>query len=63
MSGNNDDYFRARATAERELAATANDSIVAAVHLELASRYEALLRDSGRPDIRLVEHGNARTDG
>ena len=45
MSSNDADYFRNRGAAERTLAAAANDPVVAAVHSELAERYEALVNE------------------
>ena len=54
MSWNDADYFRRRAEAERALAATSNNSLVAEVHLELAKRYEKLALEGGRPTLGIV---------
>ena len=54
MSGNDTEYFRNRAGTEHALAATANDPLAAEIHLELARRYEKLLRDANRPTLHLA---------
>ena len=38
-------YYSARATAERALAAAAEDPMIARIHSELATRYEELSRE------------------
>jgi hypothetical protein len=53
MSGNDIEYFRTRAVAERTLAGTASDPAVAAIHNELAERYEELIRIQ-RPTLHLA---------
>ena len=47
MSGDRE-YFRRRAEAERENAKAARDAKAAALHLELAERYEALASEPQR---------------
>lgn len=47
MSGNTKEYYERRCAKERELAAAAVDPKIAAIHMELAERYEILA--SGRP--------------
>jgi hypothetical protein len=54
MSRNDTEYFRQRASVERALSITSSDPAVAAVHTELAERYEALVSDANRPPLRLV---------
>lgn len=49
------DYYRARAQAERRLAAAAENSDVAAIHEELAIQYEALVeRAELRPTLHIA---------
>ena len=49
------EYYRQRASAERELARYAQRADVAAIHLELARQYEALVnRADLRPTLRLA---------
>lgn len=40
-------YYAARATEERRLAMAAKDRAVRAIHLEMAERYDALVKDGG----------------
>ena len=55
MSGNDTEYFRRRAVAERTLAATASNAAAAEIHNQLAERYEALTNGSGRrPTLRIA---------
>lgn len=54
MSGNDTEYFRKRAIAERSLAVTASDPAAAAIHNQLAERYEALVSEAKRPTLHLV---------
>ena len=57
MSWNDTEYFRKRAAAERTLAVAASDPAAAAVHTQLAERYEALVSEADRPTLHLVsEH-------
>lgn len=49
MSSDESEYYRAPAAQERAAAADAVRSEVAAIHLELAQLYEALVR---RPELR-----------
>lgn len=44
MSSQDVDYYRARAVAERDAARTASEPSIAAIHLELAEHYEAIVR-------------------
>jgi hypothetical protein len=53
MTLNDLDYFRSRVATERASAEAATDPRVAAIHRELAERYEALVQ----PGLRLVEPG------
>ena len=49
------EYYRQRASAERELARDAERADVAAIHEELARQYEALVnRAELRPTLRLA---------
>jgi hypothetical protein len=49
------EYYRQRASAERELARDAERTDVAAIHEELARQYEALVnRADLRPTLRLA---------
>jgi hypothetical protein len=61
VSWNNAEYFRMRAETERALAATANNSIVAGVHLELAKRYEELVLKGNRPTLGVVFSGQRKS--
>ena len=61
MSWNDADYFRRRAEAERALAATSNNSLVAEVHLELAKRYEQLVLEEDRPSLGIVSSRDLRS--
>jgi hypothetical protein len=55
MSGNDTEYFRRRAVAERTLAARASNAAAAGIHNQLAERYEALANESwGRPTLRIA---------
>ena len=55
MSWNDDtEYFRKRAVTERTLAVTVSDPAVAAIHNQLAERYEALVGEAKRPTLHLV---------
>jgi hypothetical protein len=42
-------YYEGRARAERAIAATCSDLVIAATHLALAERYERLLTDGRVP--------------
>ena len=50
MSSDDIEYYRTRAAEERRAAADATQSEVAAIHLELAKLYEALVE---RPELGL----------
>jgi hypothetical protein len=54
LTWNDSQYFRERAAVERALAKAPGDPKVAAVHDELAERYEALVREGKRPILRIV---------
>ena len=54
MTGNDTEYFRKRAVIERIMGITTNHPAVAAVHAELAERYEALVEEAKRPSLQLV---------
>lgn len=49
MSSHDSDYYRARAEQEREAARDASKRYIAAIHLELARSYEALV---DHPELR-----------
>jgi hypothetical protein len=49
MPQSDEDYFRNRANAERELAARASTPAVAAIHTSLARGYDELVRREQRP--------------
>ncbi len=51
MSSDEIEYYRARAIEEREAAADASQSNVAAIHEELARLYEAL---ADQPELRRI---------
>ena len=50
MSSHDIEYYRTRAAEERRAAADATQSEVAAIHLELARLYQALVE---QPELRL----------
>ena len=50
MTRSDIEYFRQRATVERQMAAAAADAASAAVHEELARGYEALVRRDAMRD-------------
>ena len=54
MSWNDTEYYRKRAAAERTLAVTASNPAAAAVHTQLAERYEALVSEAKRPTLHLA---------
>jgi hypothetical protein len=56
MSWNDSEYFRKRAAAERALAEAADQPRAAAIHAELAERYQALIEQGKRPALRLAAH-------
>ena len=58
-------YFRRRASDERSTALQARDARVRKAHLEMASRYEDLVRAIGAHEQRLGIHHRAtsRQDG
>lgn len=60
MSWNDAEYFRNRAAVERSLSAKAADPHCAAIHLELAERYERLVAEGRRPALRLVAEQGRR---
>ena len=62
MTWDDSEYFRHRAEAERDLSAKAADPHSAAIHLELAERYESLVAEVRRPTLRLVT-GQSRRGG
>ena len=54
MSSTDTDYYRARATEEREQAVAADRKNVAEIHLELARLYDALDNEPAiRPTLRI----------
>jgi hypothetical protein len=55
MTPNDVDYYRARAIEERENALAADRQNVAAIHLELARLYDALVNEPAiRPTLRIA---------
>lgn len=55
MSSTDTAYYRSRAEQEREAAHSAVDEFIAAIHLELAVAYEALLTHPElRSDLKIV---------
>ena len=56
MSWNDSEYFRQRAVRERAMSAAAACEKAAAIHGELAERYEALVRDGKRPTLHLASN-------
>lgn len=52
MSRNDLEYYSERALAEREAARTAKEPRVAAIHLQLAEHYEAIVRLNGERERR-----------
>jgi hypothetical protein len=57
MPQSDEEYFRSRAVAERELAASASTPAVAAIHISLARGYDELVRREQQPlqTIRTVQ--------
>jgi hypothetical protein len=51
MSAQDHDYYRKREIQERERAEQCDDAPARRVHLEMAERYSALLRDSLVPQL------------
>ncbi len=55
MSNNDRDYYRRRATQEREMALKSEHQNVAAIHEDLARQYQALIDQPAlRPTLRIV---------
>ena len=54
MSWSDIEYFRKRATIERALANATSDPKAAAIHNELAERYEALAKENKRPTLHIA---------
>ena len=54
MRINDSEYYRRRSASERAMAQAASDPRVAAIHHQLADRYEALVRAGKRPTLRVV---------
>ena len=55
MSSDDTEYYRQRAATEREMARTASQKNVAAIHEELARQYEALVDvPELRPKLRIA---------
>ena len=64
MPTENKAYYRGRALEERERAAAASEPSIAAIHSDLAAKYEALAKEGGaKPTLRPKWDGmsNART--
>jgi len=47
------EYYTERARAERELSERATDPLIAAIHAELANRYEKMARAPKRPILHI----------
>jgi hypothetical protein len=59
MISNDIDYYRARAIEEREQALAADRQDVAAIHLELARLYDALVNEPAiRPKLHITNVGH-----
>ena len=55
MSPRQCDYFAERASLERVLARTAPTDMLAALHMEVAARYDALVEsERAKPELRLI---------
>ena len=54
MSANTQDYYQNRARKARDLAAVATDPKIAAIHLEMAERYELLAVDAKITTLHVV---------
>ena len=55
MSVPQTEYYRTRAAVERELARTSPDQHIAAIHLDLAERYDALIaKGEPQPELRVA---------
>jgi hypothetical protein len=54
MSWNDTEYYRCRLAVERGMAQAAGHPKAAAVHQELAERYEALVKAGKRPALRIA---------
>jgi hypothetical protein len=55
MSPQDREYLRERASIERELAKSAPEASLQILHLEIAARYDAIVRDDvARPKLTLV---------
>lgn len=60
MAQNDVDYYRGRAIEERERALSADRQDVAAIHLELARLYDALVNEPAiRPTLSIVTRKRA----
>jgi hypothetical protein len=54
------DYYRTRASEERDRASTATDPAIAAIHFALASKYEDLVVQLGKNDPSAPAAGEPR---
>jgi hypothetical protein len=55
MSGNTQEYYEIRSRKEWELAAAALDPKIAAIHVEMAEYYDALIaKEKARPKLSVV---------
>jgi hypothetical protein len=58
MSVNTQGYYQCRARIARDLAAAATDPEIAAIHNEMADRYDLLAVDAAvRPTLHLISGG------
>lgn len=59
MDENDLDYYRGRAIISRRMADEASEPYIAAIHLELARRYQALIANKVlRPKLRIAFGSN-----
>ena len=62
MTPHDSDYYRARAIEEREHALASDRQDVAAIHLELARLYDALVKEPAlRPTLRIATPKNRKS--
>lgn len=54
MSDDDMKYFTRRAQEERELEARASDPCARAAHAEIAARYERLVAEKAKPELKAV---------
>jgi hypothetical protein len=62
MRSSDREYFRERGAVERALAEATDDLKAAAIHHELAKRYEMLAREEKRPILHILAASPSPTD-